>query len=106
MSVVTRWRRTFSSSTSHFSLMPGFSSNLDEYFCITTMSGLFTVATVNVVWADAEPATARNAGAESRFFSVMSSSWAYWFQLDSPPHGTEASRRAPVHVAGRDQGRG
>src|ERR1700737_4590472 len=52
ISVVTRWRRTFSSSVTHFTVMSGFlavNSLLSP--CIRIMSPLFTVAMVRVVWA-------------------------------------------------------
>ncbi len=60
MSVVTRWRRTFSSSVTHSSSMPGFfvvKSSVRR--CIRIMSPLFTVAMVTVcAWAAAAIATA------------------------------------------------
>ena len=55
MSVVTRWRRTFSSNTTQFSLMPVAASNFGDSFCMMIMSELLTVAMFNVVSADAEP---------------------------------------------------
>src|SRR5208337_5404540 len=56
MSVVTRWRRTFSSRTTQFSLMPVAASNFGDSFCMMIMSELLTVAMFNVVWAKAGPA--------------------------------------------------
>ncbi len=57
MSVVTRWRSTFSSSTTQRRWMSLCScSNCDDSFCITTMSPLFTVAMVIVESARAVPA--------------------------------------------------
>ncbi|MNQ47129.1 hypothetical protein D3C85_609640 [compost metagenome] len=51
MSVVRRWRRTFSSSTTQLSLMSGCSaSKVFESFCMRIMSLLLTVAMVRV-WA-------------------------------------------------------
>src|SRR5206468_2351842 len=52
MSVVTRWRRTFSSSVTHFTVMSGFLAvNSLVNACILIMSPLFTVAMVRVVCA-------------------------------------------------------
>ncbi len=52
MSVVTRWRRTFSSSVTHFTVMSGFLAVKSLVnACIRIMSGLFTVAMVRVVCA-------------------------------------------------------
>ena len=51
MSVVTRWRRTFSSSTTQLSLMPVAASNFGDSFCMMIMSELLTVAMFNVVSA-------------------------------------------------------
>src|SRR6266496_2502044 len=52
MSVVTRWRRTFSSSVTHFTVMSGFLAvNSLVNACIRIMSPLFTVAMVRVVCA-------------------------------------------------------
>ena len=52
MSVVTRWRRTFSSSVTHFTDMSGFLAvNSLVSACIRIMSPLFTVAMVRVVCA-------------------------------------------------------
>ena len=52
MSVVTRWRSTFSSSTTQSSLMSGLAfSKALESFCMTIMSPLFTVAMVSFVSA-------------------------------------------------------
>ena len=54
MSVVTRWRSTFSSSVTHFSVMSGFFAvNRSVSFCIRIMSPLLTVAMVSVVSASA-----------------------------------------------------
>src|SRR6202171_616108 len=58
MSVVTRWRRTFSSSVTHFTEISGFLAvNSLDSPCIRIMSPLFTVAIVSVVCAmeGAEP---------------------------------------------------
>src|SRR6266481_2549269 len=52
MSVVTRWRRTFSSRVTHFTEISGFLAvNSLVSPCIRIMSPLFTVAMVRVVWA-------------------------------------------------------
>src|SRR5713226_971100 len=48
MSVVRRCRRTFSSSTTQFSLLPVACSHFGASFCMTIMSELFTVAIVKV----------------------------------------------------------
>ena len=66
MSVVTRSRSTFSSSTTQSSLMSGcaFSNSL-ESFCMMIMSPLFTVAITILVWAWAV-AAARESNAVSR----------------------------------------
>src|SRR5260370_17332969 len=58
MSVVTRWRRTFSSSVTHFTVTSGFLAvNSFVNACMRIMSPLFTVAIVSVVSAieGAEP---------------------------------------------------
>src|ERR1700730_5901907 len=58
MSVVTRWRRTFSSSVTHFTVTSGFLAvNSFDNACMRIMSPLFTVAIVRVVCAieGAEP---------------------------------------------------
>src|SRR5215470_4529077 len=61
MSVVTRWRRTFSSSVTHLIAMPGFLAVKSPVSpCIRIMSLLLTVAIVSVVCASAGP-EARNA---------------------------------------------
>src|SRR5258708_34471612 len=52
MSVVTRWRRTFSSSVTHFTVTSGFLAVKSLVSpCMRIMSLLFTVAMVSVVWA-------------------------------------------------------
>src|ERR1700704_1363541 len=58
ISVVTRWRRTFSSSVTHFTVTSGFLAvNSLDNACMRIMSPLFTVAMVSVVCAieGAEP---------------------------------------------------
>src|SRR5438552_7226819 len=58
ISVVTRWRSTFSSSVTHFTVMSGFLAvNSLVNACIRIMSPLFTVAIVSAVCAmeGAEP---------------------------------------------------
>src|ERR1700736_544709 len=58
ISVVTRWRRTFSSSVTHFTVTSGFLAvNSLVNACMRIMSLLFTVAIVSVVCAieGAEP---------------------------------------------------
>ena len=58
MSVVTRWRRTFSSSTTQLRWMPGCCfSNTGESFCISIICTLLTVAIVSVVSARAGTAS-------------------------------------------------
>src|SRR5258707_11259360 len=48
-SVVTSWRKTFSSTTTQFNLMSGFAaSNLGESFLSSIIAGLLTVAMVTV----------------------------------------------------------
>src|SRR5262245_23194073 len=76
MSVVTRWRRTFSSSVTHFTVMPGFLAVKSLVSpCIRIMSPLLTVAIVSVVCASAGP-EASNAiaaiAAEARDFILTS----------------------------------
>ena len=52
ISVVTRWRSTFSSSVTHFTVMSGFLAvNSLVSPCMRIMSLLFTVAIVSVVCA-------------------------------------------------------
>src|SRR5262252_9430141 len=55
MSVDTRWRKMFSSTTTQFNLMSGLAaSNLGESFFSSIIAGLFTVAMVTVFcWASA-----------------------------------------------------
>ena len=53
MSVVTRWRSTFSSSTTQLSLCRCACSHSGDSFCMMIMSALLTVAMVNCVWASA-----------------------------------------------------
>src|ERR1700722_8869950 len=66
MSVVTRWRRTFSSSVTHLTVMSGFLAvNSFVSPCMRIMSLLFTVATVSVVWA-IEGAETNSVAAPSR----------------------------------------
>src|SRR5262249_29595525 len=61
MSVVTRWRRTFSSSVTHLRAVPGFLAVKSPVSpCIRIMSPLLTVAIVSVVCASAG-SEARNA---------------------------------------------
>src|SRR5712671_4224482 len=58
ISVVTRWRSTFSSSVTHLTLMSGFLAvNWLVRPCMRIMSLLLTVAMVNVVWAKTGTAT-------------------------------------------------
>ncbi len=76
MSVVTRWRRTFSSRTTQFSLMPVAASNFGDSFCMMIMSELLTVAMFNVVWAkagptDSTPKAARAALAPASNFALF-----------------------------------
>ncbi|MGY4410436.1 hypothetical protein ACVWW4_002172 [Bradyrhizobium sp. LB7.1] len=60
MSVVTRWRSTFSSSVTHFTVMSGFFLvNSAVKPCMRIMSPLFTVAIVRVVSAIAGTASNR-----------------------------------------------
>ena len=47
MSVVTRWRSTFSSSTTQLILLPVAASHFGASFCMMIMSALLTVAMVN-----------------------------------------------------------
>src|SRR5260370_40713767 len=66
MSVVTRWRRTFSSSVTHFTVTSGFLAVKSLVnACMGIMSGLFTVAIVSVVCAF-EGAEANRVTAPSR----------------------------------------
>src|ERR1700693_5932086 len=52
ISVVTRWRSTFSASVTHFAVASGFLAvNSFVSPCMRIMSLLFTVAIVSVVWA-------------------------------------------------------
>ena len=48
MSVVTRWRSTFSSSTTQLIVLPVSCSHCGESFCMMIMSELLTVAIVMV----------------------------------------------------------
>src|SRR5260221_1997819 len=59
MSVVTRWRSTFSSSVTHLTVMSGFLAvNSPLRPCMRIMSPLFTVPMVSVVCASDGAATA------------------------------------------------
>ncbi len=63
MSVVTRWRSTFSSSTTQFSAMPlDFSKSFDRR-CMMIMSALLTVAMVSFCCAIAEADDSSSASA-------------------------------------------
>jgi hypothetical protein len=73
MSLVTFWRRSFSSSVTQFSLMSGLALVKSSVsFCMRIMSPLFTVAMVKVVSAKAVVASAARATAprtpDSNFF--------------------------------------
>ncbi|CAJ6482253.1 Uncharacterised protein [Burkholderia pseudomallei] len=64
MSVVARWRSTFSSRITQLSRMSGFAfSNADDSFFSSIMSGLLSVAIVSVAAcaASADEASAANA---------------------------------------------
>src|SRR5471030_1469751 len=80
MSVVRRWRKTFSSSTTQLSLMSGCeASKVFESFCMRIMSLLFTVAmvTVSPAWqsrAKEIPAD-RNRTLGSRIFYCCNPGW-------------------------------
>ena len=65
MSVVTRWRSTFSSSTTQLSLLPVASSHFGASFCMMIMSALLTVAMVNVSAACAAAMPPNNATASA-----------------------------------------
>ena len=82
MSVVTRWRKMFSSTTTQFNLMSGFSaSNLGESFLSSIIAGLFTVAMVTVFcWAMALKPIKRTSrrGNAKRFFFVIWISGGLW----------------------------
>ncbi len=67
MSVVARWRSTFSSRITQFSLMSGFAfSNAGDSFFSSIMSGLFSVAIVSVPADAAQAAVASAAPAKQR----------------------------------------
>src|SRR5258708_15727217 len=58
ISVVTRWRSTFSSSVTHLTLIPGFLAvNWLVRPCMRIMAPWLTVAMVKVVWANTGTAT-------------------------------------------------
>ncbi len=60
MSVVTFWRRMFSSIVTHSTVMPGFLAVKSSVsFCIRIISPLFTVAMVSLVSARAVPAISK-----------------------------------------------
>src|SRR5450756_570212 len=66
ISVVTRWRRTFSSSVTHFTVISGFLAVKSLVSpCMRIMSPLFTVAMVSVVSA-IEGADTNNVAAPRR----------------------------------------
>ena len=90
MSVVTRWRRTFSSSTTQFSLMPVAASNFGDSFCMMIMSELLTVAIFSVVCATAGPA----ASAPIMASAVLAPASKYVLFIIVPPHlGDVLTRR-------------
>lgn len=67
MSVVARWRSTFSSRITQFSLMSGFAfSKAGDSFFSSIMSGLFSVAIVSVPADAAQAAVASAADATQR----------------------------------------
>ena len=70
MSVVTRWRSTFSSSTVQLILLPVCCSHLGDSFCMMIMSALLTVAMV-MVSAEAALAAAAVASVLAAQRSVM-----------------------------------
>lgn len=71
MSVVARWRSTFSSRITQFSLMSGwFFSNVADSFFSSSMSGLFSVAIVSVAACVAHAAVAIAAPAAKRAAAV------------------------------------
>jgi hypothetical protein len=57
---------------SHFGLMPVAFSKVEEYFCITTMSGLLTVAIVRVASARAAAPAAKSATPRLKTVSSIS----------------------------------
>ena len=76
MSVVTRWRSTFSSSVTHFTVMSGFLAVKSLVSpCIRIMSPLFTVAIVRVVCAsegaEAQQGNRAQQGAENMFHGIL-----------------------------------
>ena len=82
MSVVTRWRSTFSSSTTQFELVAGgFSSNFGDSFCMMIMSALLTVAMVTSAACASALAPEQGAGERRNEFRV--STWSVWPPLCS-----------------------
>src|SRR6266704_1017628 len=77
MSVVTRWRSTFSSSVTHLTVMSGFLAVKSLVRpCMRIMSPLFTVPMVNVVCASDGAATANKTAKPSKVpidFLIVSS---------------------------------
>ena len=73
MSVVTRWRSTFSSRTTQLTVWPDASSHCDERSCMMIMSPLFTVAIVisSAEAIDAAPAVPAIATASRDFIGFM-----------------------------------
>src|SRR6266481_9591466 len=73
-SVVTRWRRMFSSTTTQFNLMSGLStSNFGESFLSSIIAGLLTTAIVTVFcWARTLAPVSRTANrGNARCFIVL-----------------------------------
>jgi len=72
MSVVTRWRKMFSSSVTHSSSMPGFWAVKSSVRpCMRIMSPLLTVAIVNVCAAAADARRHVAAAAPIRALSLI-----------------------------------
>src|SRR5580704_2721421 len=105
MSVVTRWRSTFSSSVTHFTVMSGFLAVKSLVSpCMRIMSLLFTVALVSVsaiagtdIDRMAAPTRAPNDG-----FTVSSqvSRWAYAHALSVCSDSLRALSRVGWRIAG------
>src|SRR5262249_5565071 len=101
-SVVTRWRRMFSSTTTQLSLMSGFSaSNFFESFFNSIIAGLLTAAMV-MVFVSARRLVTASSDATSRRNVLRMTCWDAEFAARSPA-GVAAIHHevAPGEIAAR-----
>src|SRR5882724_3340229 len=87
MSVVTRWRSTFSSSVTHLTVMSGFLAVKSLVSpCMRIMSGLLTVAIVSVVVSATEGTETKSAAAPKRTPRTFLTVTSHFAVLSIYPH--------------------